>query len=466
VRLPEANEFSPGQVDLVTVLQLAASNAADRDGLVEAIRARYFDDAAASRADPEEQYKQQRTRANNVLIGMKGYGLFELESSTLTDAGQAILDSASPADDFARHILLSCNGIGVLRAVLELQLRDAAVTKSSLQVELENSGFELPRATTHHTKLLQWLRCADVLPARGYDINQRRVEELSGVVLSEALEWDELSHPQKAFLITLRNTALSQDPEVAVPAKLVVSLATETYGKVFREDQLARTIFAPLAEQGWILLPASKDGRGGKSPSITAAPKLLSLSSGSIGASVESDLPAEVVAQLRKPLADVIAGLKSNDKHTKGIALEALAVRIASDLGVAPRRFRERGVATGGAEVDLIGEAAHLHFSRWLFQCKNTASVALSDLAKEIGMATLLKAHVVVMVTTGTFRSSVVEYSKEIARTTPLQVALLDGNAVEQYVRKGSPFLLEHFRAHATGIMKLKSSQVLKDADT
>ncbi len=40
-------------------------------------------------------------------------------------------------------------------------------------------------------------------------------------------------------------------------------------------------------------------------------------------------------------------------------------------------------------KVDLIAEGAHLLFSRWLFQCKATKStVQLSDLAKEIGMAT------------------------------------------------------------------------------
>ena len=40
---------------------------------------------------------------------------------------------------------------------------------------------------------------------------------------------------------------------------------------------------------------------------------------------------------------------------------------------------------TGGAEVDLIAEAVQLHFSRWLFQCKNSKEVNLAALAKEVG---------------------------------------------------------------------------------
>lgn len=38
-KLPEANEFSPGQVDLAEVLQIVKEHAGDREGQIEALRA-------------------------------------------------------------------------------------------------------------------------------------------------------------------------------------------------------------------------------------------------------------------------------------------------------------------------------------------------------------------------------------------------------------------------------------------
>src|SRR4051794_35586043 len=89
-RLPEANEFSPGQVELGRALELVAAHPGDREAMIEAIRAEWFTKSALGRATEAERLKQQRTRANNVLIGMKGYGLFDLKTNTLTAAGEAL----------------------------------------------------------------------------------------------------------------------------------------------------------------------------------------------------------------------------------------------------------------------------------------------------------------------------------------------------------------------------------------
>src|SRR5579871_3574061 len=149
LRLPEANEFSPGQVDLRAVLQAAHDHPRDRDGLIEAIRAEFFADAAQRRTDPVERLGQQRTRAGNVLIGMSGYHLFDLKSQTLTTAGEQLLAEATDASRyhaFARHILRKCHGLEVLEALRDLHLRGISSIKAPLQVELQARGFELPRA--------------------------------------------------------------------------------------------------------------------------------------------------------------------------------------------------------------------------------------------------------------------------------------------------------------------------------
>lgn len=138
-------------------------------------------------------------------------------------------------------------------------------------------------------------------------------------------------------------------------------------------------------------------------------------------------IPPDLRPHLNTPLSEIYENLTSDDKNVRGIALELLALRISIDLALMPLRFRERSNRTGGAEVDLLVDAVHLHYSRWLFQCKNTPTVDLADLAKEVGMARLLKGHVVVMVTTGRFARSVQDYADEMMRTDSLQIVLIDG---------------------------------------
>lgn len=123
--------------------------------------------------------------------------------------------------------------------------------------------------------------------------------------------------------------------------------------------------------------------------------------------------------------------------------------------------LRVRGVRTGGAEVDLVAEGAHLHFSRWLFQCKNTKSVDVTVLAKEIGMATLLQAQVVVIVTTGRFTQTVRTYADRTTLTTPFQVVLLDGDDLEHYRLGGAPTLRATLRSSAQHALRAKRPQVI-----
>ena len=54
-RLPEANEFSPGQIDLRGMLEAVTANKGDRGEIVEVIREMFFADAATSRAEPQER---------------------------------------------------------------------------------------------------------------------------------------------------------------------------------------------------------------------------------------------------------------------------------------------------------------------------------------------------------------------------------------------------------------------------
>lgn len=470
-KLPEANEFTPGQLDVRKLLSTVGATPGDREAVIEAVRKTFFADAAQQQSDPEKRKKQQRTRAYNALLGASKYGLVEPGLTELTELGSALL--ATKADDemyrlLARHIVRDLHGIDVLLAVKEMQEAGDPVTKTTLQDFLMNrSGFTtLPRGTTHHTKLLQFLREASMLPPKGYEIDEEAVESISGLSLTAADAWAGLTDDQRAFLRVLRKRALI-DGDKDVPAKAVTDATVFEYGPIFKQpDQLAATVFKPLAEAGWLVHKVGKAGRGGKSGTVAASSKLLATEVDLLPEDKDGwGIPPDLRSKLQTPMSEIQADLGSDDTHTKGIALELLAVRLAVDLTLSPIRLRERGIKTGGAEVDLIAEAAHLHFSRWLVQCKNTKTVRVEALAKEIGMAVLLRAHVVVIVTTGSFSPAVDTYARELATTTALQVVLVDATVLASYRKLGSSALRKFFNERARQTLTIKRPQVVSEAD-
>jgi hypothetical protein len=469
-RLPEANEFSPGQIDLPVFLVVVDKAQGDRDRVVEAVRARFFADAASSRADPDERLQQQRTRAYNSVLGASKYGLVTDDLGGLTGLGVEALNAGSGDELYrllARHIIRDLGGFEVLVAMKEMQAAGIEVNKSSLHEYLERfAGLELPRATTHHMKLLQWLRKAGVLASRGYAISDSAVREIANLSIDDAETWIALTPEQTAFLRVLRRMTLVEG-QGQIPAKTIIDGVVAEYGPIFeRQDQLSASVLKPLAspENGWITHTISSSGRGGKSGFVSATPKLLEVEVDLLPEGDGLGIPADLKSKLRTPIAQVYEDLKSPDTYVKGIALELLALRMALDLTLVPIRLRERGSTTGGAEVDLIAEAAHLHFSRWLLQCKNTASVGVAALAKEVGMAVLLKAHVVVIVTTGKFSAAVHSYANELAASGSLQAVLVDGATLDSYRRNGPQALRGFVHDYAGATLALKRPQVVIDA--
>lgn len=461
--LPFSGDFSPGIIpDLGKLLSIVSKSGGNAQALVEAIRKEYFAGSAARRKDPAERLKQQETRAKNVAWALAAYGLLNQETHSLTEIGAALLAAGSPearSEAFAKHILLNHGGIAVLDAVRYLQRRGTQVSKLTLANALRQAfGFELPRAPTRQTTIINWLSQAGVCGGADarYRINEGRVAQLIGVKQADREDWQMLTSDQKSVALSLRSLSLTHGGE-PLPARDVYEYAVNRYGLEAPEDQLANQIFRPLEEGGWLTRLVRGGGRGGKSGSVQTTKKLLNAQLDTVVDERVPNIPADLMRRLQEPLR-----LGSSNRGTKGIALELLALRMVMDLGLTPTGFRVRGSETGGAEVDLTAEGAHLLFSRWTFQCKNTPKVNLSDLAKEIGMATLLKAHVVVLVATGTFASTVQHFARQVAETTPLQVVLIPGDVVDKYLRSADRsvgVLMEFFRSVAAETMRLKDPQ-------
>ncbi|KUH94669.1 hypothetical protein AU189_17740 [Mycolicibacterium acapulense] len=397
---------------------------------------------------------------------MDKYGLVDLSSRRLTDFGKELLsmsDDVERSDAFASSILRERNGLSLLEAVRTLWERGVdRIRLQDVREQLRRDGFNISTNNADASKVRQWLELAGVID-KNWVIDETKLAVLLGTPVETLDEWSALTKAQQAFITTLQRVGRVRG-ERPIPSPVLLDMVAAEHGAhSFNEAQVAAKIYEPLTKGGWIVHQVKKGGRGGKGGRIKPTAKTIQLDLDLAETFKPDRLPPDLRAALGKSPAEIYADLSSTDKHTKGIALELLIVRMAADLGLGPAGLRVRGVKTGGAEVDLIAEGTHLMYSRWIFQCKNTKSVDVSVLSKEVGMATLLQCHVIVIATTGSFTETVRKYARQVNQTTALQVVLLHGAVVNAYVKEGSAApLRKHFRDSASSVLRQKGPQVLE----
>ena len=148
---------------------------------------------------------------------------------------------------------------------------------------------------------------------------------------------------------------------------------------------------------------------------------------------------------MRKPLSEILDELNDKNTHIRGLALEALAFKLMRIIDLNYVATRLRGAMTGGAEVDLIFESDRLVFSRWQIQCKNTSSVRLDDVAKEVGLMTYFGSKVAVIISTGSISRNAQKYAELVRNEHGKQVMLVKGKDIEDIVNrvKSFPQILE-----------------------
>lgn len=459
-KLPAGQEFTPGQLggepeSLKLILDKIAELSGDKTAVVAWIRQKWIPATASGQED---------NRANNVLRGMTNYGLLDSlnDPLTLSVAGLSIRDSASPVEAFAKHLLTTCHGLELLQFAEEVRARDGHATNETVLAELRARQYQTSNGTTDHTKMRQWLAAADLVAfdrKDGWVVDATRLQALVGVQSGDVALWQSLTEAQRAALTILRKRELGNPGPI--PVKALLELLRQ-YGVEFNEKQVAAQITRPLEQAG--LFAHSVDragGQGSKSGTVELTDKAKALQSDLIAGLDLGVVPADLQTGLRKATQEILDELRSPDTGVKGVALELLALRMSADLGLIPADMRLRSAQTGGAEVDLVAEGAHLHFSRWLVQCKNqTAPVDLGVLAKELGMATLLKAQVVVIVTTGTFAATVSKFARQAAETTAIQVVLLDRKSLANYRTKGAGGLRAELHSFAEQALTRKRPQL------
>ena len=451
--LPFGSEFSPAQIGLPILLELAHEHEADWKGFEAAVRDRYF-----SGHDTSDYNKGKL--ANNTKLSMRAYGLIGGKDTTLTRIGRELHDLRrdEPAlyETFARHVLKHRHGMNFVQCVLDMQAAGEDVDLNRLRRWLEERGINVPRGGKHMSTLRLWLQEAGVFVS-GYRVDRERLDEIMGLGIEEFESLVAFTPEQRAYLKTLANMGgggphLSNDVE---------RLAAATYGVSFNEKNLPKQVLYPLRDASYLDLERGtrQKGRGAKPFQVRARGKLVTDLIAPVIEQLEQQTRGGLRPMLRKSLKEVREELGSSDRHIRGLALEALAFKLMRLVDLAYVATRLRGSATGGAEVDLIFQSARLVFSRWQVQCKNTARVSLDDVAKEVGLTHFLKSNAVVMVTTGEIGVEARRYADRIMADSNLCIVMVDGSDLARIEIRPAA-VVDVFNREARHAMELKSLEL------
>ncbi len=449
--IPFGPQFSPNQVDLSVLLRLAKQLGGDRKALEGAIRSRYFE------ARPINDYNKNKL-ANNAALGMIGYGVIDRQAN-LTDLGEALYKLRSDPDalygTFARHILLNLRGLDLIQTAEDMRAQGERLDLVTFRGRLAERGLRIPRGAVHMSSMRLWLEKAGVVVSEDWRVDYRRLEELLGATQTEIDMLATLTKEQKGYLKTLANIGTTGPHR----SNEIEKMASLLYGLKYDEKNLPKQVLYPLEKAGYITLTrgTKAPGRGAKPFLVAVTEKFKAEAVKPLLEALEKQAAPEIRPLLRKPLAEILKELTDPSPHVKGLALEALAFHLMRLLDLSYVATRLRGVATGGAEVDLIFEGIRFIFSRWQIQCKNTRTVSLDDVAKEVGLTFQLKSNVVMIASSGTIGPEARKYAAQVMQTTNLDLILVDRDDLEK-IRANPTWIaavLEREARHAMQIKKL-----------
>ena len=434
--IPYGEQFSPNQVDLPVVLEIIHRHSGNRGKITEAIRDDFFATHARGAAKPQTE---RLKLAGNTVLALRAYGLLEEDRATPTAlAGELLAVVKTPDvlyERFVKHILVNLRGIPFVETLEIMRTAGEEITLHTLRKRLEQRGLHVPRGADHLSSMRLWLAQAGVFDVsvkggpRLYQVNHVRLKALLGIGLDVIDSLTQLNVLQRAFLRALTRIA-EPDPLVA---NKIADLASMLYAVEYNHKELPKSVLFPLRDLGYIQVTKTTKGRGAKPYEVSRTLRFHQEISEPIlvAAAEKAGLVPKEVFEL--PLSQIITDLKSRNKHIKGKALELLVIYITRLIDLDFKGWRIRSADTGGAEVDVVVEGARLIFSRWQVQAKNTKTVRLDDVAKEVGLSlTFIYSNVVMIVTTGDFTKAAYGYVQHVMKTCNLNVILLNGSELER----------------------------------
>jgi hypothetical protein len=416
--IPFGAQFSPSQVDLSKLLDLCKKYGGNRKELEAAIQQEFFSTKG------KDAYNQAKL-AMNAALGIIAYKIIDREGN-LTELGKELLSLKDNPSNlytrFAQHILLNLRGLDLVQTAQDMEARGERFDLVKFRSWLEERGIHIPRGSVGMSTMRLWLEKAGVVTSSDWQIDHSVLESLIGIKTNEIDTIAMLTPAQKAYLKTLSNLPTKD----SYPANEIEKLATQLYGVKYNEKILPKQVLYPLQDIGYIEIIKQTGGRGAKPFLVKPTEKLKKEFIVPLLETMEKQTTSDLRPLLRKPFGDILKDLTHRNKHIKGLALEALAFYLMRLIDLTYIATRLRGQATGGAEVDLIFEGTRFIFSRWQIQCKNTRTVSLDDVAKEVGLTHQLKSNVITVVSTGSISEDARKFAHHVMNTTNLDIILVD----------------------------------------
>lgn len=454
---PFGSEFSPNQIALPDLLEIIERNQGDPDALKAEILSTYFSQHGVSGADALGDANRD-TLAYNSGLGLRHYGIIDGQAN-LTELGRSLYDLRNDEGKLyaalAQHILMNLNGMRLIQCIQDMTAAGEEITLPSLRAGLAARGLHLPSGNKHLSSMRLWLAQAGIIVGGRWQVDDLRLREVLGTGSAEFEALSGLTSEQRAFLRALINTGTTT-PQ---PANAITKLASATYGVKFPEKSLPKLVLDALRADGWITADKTTGGRGAKPFLVAPTPKLIAEIIEPLLAQLNEQIDPKLAALLRRPLADILIDIRSPDRNVSGLALEALAFKLMRLLDVSYVATRLRADKTGGAEIDLIFDSSRLVFSRWQVQCKNTGSVDLDDVAKEVGLTQFLKTNAIIVVTTGTIGSQARRFANKTMADTNLAIVLIEGPDIER-IEANPAAIIDVFQREAHNAMRLKTLDI------
>lgn len=423
------HQFEVKKAPLSKYLDLIVKCEPSRKDLESELRLHFFSNHSSG-TNPSSIDDNQKKLAMNLFLSLRAYQLLEdvpdnklkYKSTDLLKHLQACPDEDSRHKEFARHILINLSGTDYLKAIESVMQRGEDPTLSTVILQLNEMGYELATNSIYPSTMKQWLKKAGLFEGDdkiAWDI----FHEITGIdrELMDALY--KLNPFQKYFLLSL----LEMNPSESIAWPEVVQHTATTKRLNYDMKLFPKTVLEPLIEAGFIKMDKTTTGRGAKPNKV----RLTKLGNSNFLEPFVNNLSCLVgidSAELNRPFEEILIEVDDPDKHVKGRALELLAIWIIRMCGLRFIDWRKRDAETGKGEVDVMAASDTFVYNRWQIQCKNTKSVDIDIVAKEVGMIFLTRADIVMIITTGVFTSAATNYADSICNRSRYYVILIDGN--------------------------------------
>jgi site-specific DNA-methyltransferase (cytosine-N4-specific) len=443
------DQFSPEKIiwsDLLNFIKVAAGN---REKLKSLIGNKYFKPSG----------KNQKTMALNTTLTLNSYGLINIvdHNYTPTELYENIVSCKSDDERyvlFAKHILINLEGLILIRCIDSMKNRGDELTLENINYELQELGYEISPSCTYVSTMKAWLNIPLMIIEKNYDINWDNVSKLVGIEKDFIEDIYEIGIEQKYFLMSL----LALDAVTYENASTVANHTRNVYRVKLTTKMLVKNILEPLVSKELIEVQKTTGGRGAKSHKV----KLTDIAINTLKVPMIqriADLSGFSPIFLNKPFESVVNDLNHPSIHTRGKALELLAIWFIRLLDLRFTGWRKRDKETGGAEVDVMAANDKIVFNRWQIQCKNTNStVGVEVVAKEVGLTFLTKADVVMIVTTSSFSQDAIKYTNEVLSSSRYYIILIDGKDL-QVINKNKSAIVDILNSKARQVFNRREGR-------